>query len=76
MKQDEIKVSTRLQVIYYQKDNYELGIAYASGEKRVTIEEAQEILKRRKIPYTEILKVKYDTMTIDLPISELENYTK
>ena len=76
MKQDEIKVSTRLQVIYYQKDNYELGIAYASGEKRVTIEEAQKILKRRNIPFNEILKVKYDTMTIDLPISELENYTK
>lgn len=76
MKQDEIKVSTRLQVIYYQKDNHELGIAYASGEKRVTIEEAQKILKRRNIPFNEILKVKYDTMTIDLPISELENYTK
>lgn len=76
MNQDEIKVSTRLQVIYYQKGDYKLGIAYASGEKRVTIEEAQEILKRRNINFKEILKVKFDTMNIDIPIEELEKYKK
>lgn len=74
-KQPNIELQTRVQNIYYQKPDDELGISPATSDKRISIAEARQILADRNIDFSDILKVKYETINIELPLDELQNVT-
>lgn len=69
-----ILVKVKFQNIYYQTDEDSLGIEYATSDKRITINEATDILIERGIEFKEVLRVKYEYIELDIPLNELENY--
>ena len=69
-----IFLKTKVQAIYYQSRKDDLGITYATSEKRITIAEAEEILTDREVEFKEVLKVKYETVDLEIPLTEFENY--
>ena len=69
-----ILLNVKVQAIYYQTEEDELGISYATSNKRITIAESEEILLDRKIRFKEILKVKYEFIEMEIPLNNLENY--
>ena len=71
---DHILLKVKVQAIYYQTKEDELGISYATSDKRITIAEAENILLDRDIHYKEVLKVKYEFIELEIPLSNLENY--
>ena len=71
---DHIVLNVRVQGIYFQTRNNKLGIQYATSDKRITISEAEDILLDRKIEYEEVLKVKYEYIELEIPLTNLENY--
>ena len=70
---DNILLKVKVQSIYFQTRKDELGISYATSDKRITIDEAQDILLDREIEYKEVLKVKYEFIELELPLEDLEN---
>lgn len=71
-----ILLKTKIQTIYFQTIEDELGIAYTTKKDniRTTIAEAEDILLNREIPYKEVLKVKFEDVDLEIPLKELENY--
>ena len=69
-----ILLNVKVQAIYFKTDTDELGISYATSEKRITIAESEQILLDRKIRFKEILKVKYEFIEMEIPLNNLENY--
>ena len=70
----DILLKVKIQAIYFQTPENELGIQHATSEKRITIAEAEDILIDRKVEFVEVLKVKYEDIEIEIPLSEYENY--
>lgn len=71
---NHILLKVKVQVIYFQTRKDDLGISYATSDKRITISEAQDILLDRNIEYEEVLKVKYEFIEMEVPLENLENY--
>ena len=71
-----LKLKTRVQVIYYQSDQSDLRKEYATSEKRISLDEAEEILQERNIAFEQIFKVQYERHTLELKSEEFENYIK
>lgn len=71
---DKILLKVKVQVIYFQTRKDDLGISYATSDKRITIVEAEEILIDREIEFKEVLKVKYEFVDLELPTNEFEKY--
>ena len=71
---DHILLKVKVQVIYFQTRKDELGISHATSDKRITIVEATDILLDREIEYEEVLKVKYEFIELEIPLTNLENY--
>lgn len=71
---DHILLNVRVQVIYYQTPKNELGITHATSEKRISIDEAKDILINRKIEFEEILKVKYEFVELEVPLNNFEDF--
>ena len=71
---DHILLKVKVQSIYYQTDKDELGKSYATSEKRITVSEAESILLDRDIHYKEVLKVKYEFIELEIPLTDLDNY--
>ena len=69
-----ILLNVKVQAIYFQTDTDELGITYATSEKRITVAESADILLDRQIRYKEVLKVKYEFIELEIPLNDLENY--
>ena len=69
-----ILLNVKVQAIYYQTDTDELGITYATSDKRITVAESSDILLERQIRYKEVLKVKYEFIELEIPLNDLENY--
>lgn len=69
-----ILLKVRVQAIYFQTRKNDLGITHSTSEKRISIAEAEEILIGREIEYEEILKVKYEFVELEIPLSDFENY--
>ena len=46
-----LKLKTRVQVIYYQSSELDLRQEYATSEKRISLDEAEDILKERNIDF-------------------------
>lgn len=67
-------MKTKVQSIYYQSKSNGLGITHATSHKRITINEAEEILTDQSIEYEEILKVKYEDITLEMPLDEFRKY--
>lgn len=74
MNKDFILLKAKVQAIYYQTRENQLGIEHATSDKRITIIEAEDILLEREIPYEEVLKVKYEYTDLEIPLKEYENY--
>ena len=70
----DILLNVKVQAIYYQSDKDELGISYATSDKRITISESEDILLDRQIKYKEVLKVKYEYIELEIPLEDLEEY--
>ena len=69
-----ILLKVKVQSIYYRTRKDDLGISYATSDKRITISEAEDILLDRKIEFKEVLKVKYEFIELEIPLNEFENY--
>ena len=69
-----ILLKVKVQSIYYQTRKDDLGISYATSDKRITISEAEDILLDRNIEFKEVLKVKYEFIELEIPLNEFENY--
>ena len=69
-----ILLNVKVQAIYFQTDTDELGITYATSDKRITVAESSDILLERQIRYKEVLKVKYEFIELEIPLNDLENY--
>lgn len=69
-----ILLNVKVQAIYFQTDEDELGITYATSEKRITISESEDILMNRQIRFKEVLKVKYEFIELEIPLNDLESY--
>lgn len=74
MSNQTLLLKSKVQVIYYQTSQDDLGVAYATSEKRITIDEAFDILLEREKECKEVLKVKYENMEVELPIEVFEKY--
>ena len=73
-KLDHILIKVKVQIIYFQTDENSLGQEYATSEKRITIAEAENILLDRDIHYKEVLKVKYEYVETEIPLTDFKNY--
>ena len=73
-KSDHVKFRVKVQVIYFQTRDEELGKVYATSPKRITISESEQILEEREIGFDEVLKTKYEDRDIEIPLDEFENY--
>ena len=69
-----ILLNTRVQSIYFQTRNNELGIEYSTSDKRITIDEAKNILTDREIECEEVLKVKYEYVELEIPLKQFNQY--
>ena len=69
-----ILLNVKVQAIYFQTSDDELGITYATSEKRITISESSDILLDRQIEFKEVLKVKYEFIELEIPLNDLESY--
>ena len=71
-----LQLKTRVQVIYYQSSELDLRQEYATSEKRISLDEAEEILRSRNIEFEQIFKVQYERHTLELKSEEFEKYIK
>ena len=74
-----ILIKTKVQKIYYQTPENELGIAYETKHsnirhERITLAEAEDILLNRKIAYDTILKVVFEDIEMEIPDDQFENF--
>ena len=69
---DHLKFNVKVQVIYYQTQSDDLGIEFAQSPKRITLNEAKDILDSRGLLYDEVLRVKYENHDIKLTSEEFE----
>lgn len=69
-----ILLKVKVQSIYFQTRKDDLGITHSTSEKRITINEAEEILIDREIEFKEVLKVKYEFVELEVPLNNFENY--
>jgi len=76
MKDFDVYIKAKIQNIYYQTPQDDLGIARATKEDnvKITLAEAQDILLDREIEYKEVLRVKNEWHHLEIPINELEDY--
>lgn len=69
-----LQTSVKIQNIYYQDENDNLGIYPATDEKRITLEEAKQILNDLDIIYKVLLRVKTEDVKISIPVEEFRKY--
>ena len=75
MNVQNVFLKTKIQSIYYLMKDDELGISYEStNEKRLSMLEAEQLLKDRGIDFQEVLKVRYEDVEIEIPIHDLNSY--
>ena len=75
MNVQNVFLKTKIQSIYYLMKDDELGISYEStNEKRLSMIEAEQLLKDRGIDFHEVLKVRYEDVEIEIPIHDLNSY--
>lgn len=67
-------IKTKIQLINFETTSGELGKSYVTSEKRITIAEAGEILQERGIDFDQVLKVKYHTVELEIPLTDFESY--
>lgn len=66
----------RLQVIYYETDNEELGKEYVTSEnnQRIPLAKANELLHQRDIAFNDLLKVKFENIQLQMPLDDFKKY--
>lgn len=67
-----LTLKAKIQVIYYQTNDDELGQAYATSDKRITIAESEQLLQDREILFKEVLKTKYEYRHIEIDVDDFE----
>ena len=66
-----LEIRTKVQVIYYETPDEELGKFFATSDKRISIEEGHHILQESDIEYSKLLKIQYEVIDLDI---EHENF--
>ena len=67
-----VKLKTKLQLIYYQVDDETLGQHYCNSEKRITLDEARQILESENIDFKSVLRVKYRNVQLALTDEQIK----
>lgn len=70
----QVELRAKVQVITYEYADGFLGKEYATSEKRISLQEAAEILNDREIEYKEIMKVKYEYITLKMSTESIGQY--
>ena len=70
MTENTLIFSTRVQVIYFSTDDGSLEKEFATSKKRISFEDAEQILNARNIPFNEILKVKYELKDLAIEVKD------
>lgn len=66
------KLKTKLQLIYYQVDDETLGQFYCNSDKRITLDEAKQILEHEGISFKSVLRVKYRNVELELTDEQIK----
>ena len=69
---DEITIETKLQKIYFEDTQGNLGTHFITENERVTIKQAEEILTEKGIEFKTIFQVRKENVEIHLTHEELE----
>ena len=75
MDKDNLDLGSRVQVIYYMKDD-ELGITYATYPRRIKFAEAEQLLKDRSLEYDKILKIESEFIRFTISLETFEKNIK
>lgn len=67
-----IKLPVKLQKIYFQDDNSDLGIHYVANTERITMNQAEEILQEKGITFKQVFQVKKETVELELTEEQLQ----
>ena len=67
-----ILIKAKVQLITYETPSGNLSQQYATSEKRISFSDAREILLERDIEFKEILKVKYENVQFNIPVTQFE----
>ena len=70
MTENTLIFTTRVQVIYFSTEDESLEKEFATSKKRISFEDAEQILKSRNIPFKEILKVKYELNDLAIEVKD------
>lgn len=71
---DHLNLKVKTQVIYYQTQSDDLGIEFATSDKRISFNDAKKILDERGLVYDEVLRVKYENHQLKIPSEDFEKY--
>lgn len=67
----QIEIESRIQRIYFTKDDGKLLSTIANAPKRISIKNAKDILSSRNVDFKEVIKVQYEVIKLDFDVSEL-----
>lgn len=67
----QIEIESRIQRIYFTKDDGKLLSTIDNAPKRISIKNAKDILSSRNIDFKEVIKVQYEVIKLDFDVSEL-----
>ena len=72
----EMIFDLRLQVIYYETDDEQLGKEYVTNEEnqRISLAQAEELLHQREIPFRDLLKVRFETLQLNMSLADFKKY--
>lgn len=74
--ENTLEFSTRVQVIYFSTEDESLEKEFATSNKRISFDEAEQILKARGISFKEILKVKYELKDLTIKVEDYKSQIK
>lgn len=73
---ETISLPVKLQKIYFENENSELGTHYTTSTERLTIKQAEEILDAKEIEYKSVFQVRKETVDIELTETQLHQLIK
>ena len=70
----QVEIKPKVQTITYEHQDGSLGKEYATSDKRISLAEAESILLDRNIIFKEVLKVKYEYITLSLSTDQINEH--
>ncbi|HSH51879.1 MAG TPA: hypothetical protein VK982_09185 [Bacteroidales bacterium] len=72
----KMDIPVKLQNIYFETVEKELGIFHTNQKERISKDEAAEILQENGVEFESIFQVRKEDVVIQLTMEELENFKK